>query len=140
MATAAAFGGSKLALLCEQSILVYRRDTRTDIPFPDRWDLPGGGREGEETPVQCVLREMREEFGIDYSAARLVWSRSYPSWRGDGRLSWFFGGMLTRADISAIRFGQEGQYWAMMSVDDYLASDEAIPHHVDRVRDFIGHG
>jgi 8-oxo-dGTP diphosphatase len=134
------FGGSKLALLHERTLLVYRRDDRPDIPFPDCWDLPGGGREGDETPVECVLRETREEFGIDYPADRLHWSRSYPSWRGDEPVHWFFGGMLTRDEIAAIRFGEEGQFWTMMPVEDYLMSHEAIAHHVPRVRDFLAHG
>jgi 8-oxo-dGTP diphosphatase len=140
MSTAAQFGGSKLVLLCESSILVYRRDVRPDIPFPDCWDLPGGGREGDETPQQCALREMREEFGLFYSPERLSWSRAYPGWRGDGRESWFFGGALTPDDIEAIRFGNEGQYWRMMAVGAYFAAPDTIPHHPACVRDFLAHG
>jgi 8-oxo-dGTP diphosphatase len=139
MAVSEAFSGSKLVLLCNGEILVYRRDDRPDIPFPDCWDLPGGGREGDESPVACVLRELQEEFGIAYAADRIVWSRDYPSWRGDDRLSWFFGGHLAPDDIAAIRFGDEGQHWRMMPAEDYLASDAAVPHHPSRVRDFLAH-
>ena len=133
------FIGSKLALLCDGSILVYRRDDRADIPFPDCWDLPGGGREGDETPEACVLRETFEEFGLVYAAKRLIWSRPYPSWRDDGSISWFFGGRLTHEDIAAIRFGDEGQHWTMMPVADYLASPDAVPHHRDHVRDLLAY-
>ena len=42
------FSGAKLALFLGADLLVIRRDMRPDIPFPGHWDLPGGGREGEE--------------------------------------------------------------------------------------------
>jgi 8-oxo-dGTP diphosphatase len=134
------FLGSKLVLRCDDRLLVYRRDDKPDIPHPDRWDFPGGGREGDETPEECVLRETLEEFGLDLSADRLIWARCYPSSRGNGWLSWFFGGRITPEEIAAIRFGDEGQYWTMMPIADYLAARDTVAHQVDRVRDFLDHG
>lgn len=40
------FTGVKAALLVEQSILVILRDNKPDIPWPNTWELSGGGREG----------------------------------------------------------------------------------------------
>ena len=37
------FTGVKAALLVEQSILVILRDNKPDIPWPNTWELPGGG-------------------------------------------------------------------------------------------------
>ena len=33
------------------------------------WLLPGGGREDCETEVECVIREMKEETGLDVKVA-----------------------------------------------------------------------
>lgn len=40
------FTGVKAALLVEQSILVILRDNKPAIPWPNMWELTGGGREG----------------------------------------------------------------------------------------------
>lgn len=46
-----AFCGAKIALVCGDRLVAYRRDAKPSIPWPGLWDLPGGGREGEEMPV-----------------------------------------------------------------------------------------
>ena len=55
------FSGAKIALFMGDDLLVIKRDDKPDIPYPGHWDLPGGGREGDETPELCALREAREE-------------------------------------------------------------------------------
>ena len=50
------FDGAKLALYVGEKLAVILRDDTPGLPFADHWDLPGGGREGEETPLGCALR------------------------------------------------------------------------------------
>ncbi len=41
------FTGVKFALLVGKNILVILRDNKPGIPWPNMWELPGGGREGQ---------------------------------------------------------------------------------------------
>lgn len=128
------FVGAKIAAMCGDGLLAYRRDDTPDIPFPDMIDLPGGGREGNETAGECVLRELAEEFGITLSTDRLHYDRQYRL--SDGiSISHFFAVHLTETEVAAVRFGDEGQDWALMPIADFIASDEAVP----RLREWLEH-
>ena len=121
------FVGAKAALLCGDALLTYLRDDKPRLPWPAMWDLPGGGREGDETAEACLLRELHEEFGLMLPPERLIWRKTWPSMIDAARPSVFFAGRITPDEIAAIRFGDEGQYWQMMPVADYLAHPQAIP-------------
>lgn len=114
-------------------LLACLRDDFDHIPFPAHWDLPGGGAEPGETPVDCALRELSEEFGLRLSPDRLR-GRVFAAWNDSARQSWLFRGSLTTAEIAAIRFGDEGQAWRMMPVAEFVAHPRAVPHFRDRVR------
>ena len=43
-------------------ILIARR--RTDDRQAGKWEFPGGTLESDETPQECLQREMQEEFSI----------------------------------------------------------------------------
>jgi 8-oxo-dGTP diphosphatase len=128
------FVGCKLALVCGPDLLTYLRDDRPNLVWANMWDLPGGGREGDETPEACVLRELHEEFGLTLAPARLIWRREFPSMLDASRRSWFFAGQITPAEISAIRFGDEGQHWQMMPLPAFLGHPEAVPALQNRTR------
>jgi 8-oxo-dGTP diphosphatase len=46
-------------------LLVYLRDDKPEIPFPNHWDFFGGHLEQGETPEQALVREIKEEIGVD---------------------------------------------------------------------------
>jgi len=46
-------------------ILLYLRDNKPDIPFPNHWDLIGGHVEEGETPEEALVRETKEELDLD---------------------------------------------------------------------------
>ena len=121
------FVGSKLLLLDGDLLLACLRDDKPDLPYAAHWDLPGGGREGDETPEACVLRELEEEFGLTLSESRLLRQWDYPSMTDETRPSWFFAGVIHQEEINSIRFGDEGQYWQMMAVGGFLSHPKAVP-------------
>ena len=43
------------------------------------WLLPGGGREVDETPEQCLLREVQEETGLTITVERLLLNEPAPA-------------------------------------------------------------
>ncbi|MCK5098507.1 MAG: NUDIX hydrolase [Desulfobacteraceae bacterium] len=49
-------------------ILLFLRDDIPDIPYPNMWDIPGGHVEDSESPEQCIVREMKEEMGLNLQA------------------------------------------------------------------------
>lgn len=134
MTTDAGFVGAKAALFCGDAILTCLRDTHPGLPWPGMWDLPGGGREGEETPEACLLRELQEEFGLRLPATRLTWRVVLPSMLYPERESVFFAGTVTRAEVASIHFGSEGQGWALMPTAEFLTHPQAIPDLQRRVR------
>ena len=120
------FAGSKVLLHCDGQVLAYLRDDKPDLPWPARWDLPGGGREGDESPEACVLRELHEEFGLRLAPNRLLWARAFPAIMDPARIGWFFAGRLSPTEISAIAFGDEGQFWRMLPVVDWLDHPQGV--------------
>lgn len=114
-------------------LLACLRDDFPHIPFPAHWDLPGGGAEPGETPLACGLRELHEEFGLRLPPGRLT-GRAFAAWNDPGRQSWMFHGQLCPEEIAAIRFGDEGQEWRMMPVQEFIAHPRAVPHFRQRVR------
>lgn len=115
------FAGAKLMLFLGEDLLVIRRDHTPGIPWPGYLDFPGGGREENETPEACALRETREEVGLEVSEPQLVWRRQHGA-------SWFFVAHLPAARADDISFGDEGEGWQLMPPREYAARDDAIPH------------
>ncbi|WP_334065222.1 NUDIX hydrolase [Limimaricola cinnabarinus] len=120
------FDGAKAALFIGPRLLVIRRDDRPGIPHPGALDFPGGGREGRETPEQTLAREMREEVGLEMGRAEMLWRRSFDGATRPGRV-WFFVLRMEAGAEAEIRFGDEGQGWALMTPEAFLSAPDAIP-------------
>ncbi|MGL4235355.1 NUDIX hydrolase [Tabrizicola sp.] len=121
------FVGAKAAFFCGSSVLTCLRDEKPGLRWAGLWDLPGGGREGAESPEDCLLRELEEEFGLTLPATRLVWRRVFPSMMEAAKNSVFFGGWVTLEEVAAIRFGDEGQGWELMPIEGFLGHPKGVP-------------
>ncbi|MBI1220726.1 MAG: NUDIX domain-containing protein [Rhodobacteraceae bacterium] len=131
------FTGAKVALIHRAEVLVILRDDLPGLPWAGYWDLPGGGREGDETPETCVLREVEEEIGLRLAPGRLIWRSDHPSTTRPGAVGVFFAADLSPEDIAAVRFGNEGQGWRMMPLAEFLAHPKAVPFLQDRLRGYL---
>lgn len=72
--------GTNIIFLNEQNkILLQLRDDKPNIPFPNMWAIPGGHINKDETPLECILREIKEELGIEPRSVALFMDleRSY---------------------------------------------------------------
>jgi 8-oxo-dGTP diphosphatase len=72
-----------MALLFDRHnrLLIYLRDDKPGIPFPNHWDLFGGHVENGETPEEALIREVKEELGIDLKEWKFF--RTYVCTEGD---------------------------------------------------------
>ena len=131
------FTGSKTALFCGDKLLTILRDDKSNIPYPNTWELPGGGREGDESPFECAAREVYEELRIHLTEDCLLWSKVYPSMLFEGKESVFLVGKLTQEQFDSIVFGDEGQGYKLMRIEEFLGSDRVVPQLQDRVRDYL---
>lgn len=62
-------------------LLIYLRDNKDTIPFPNCWDLFGGYIEKNETPEEALIREVQEELGIHLKYVSKF--KDYDCWTGD---------------------------------------------------------
>ena len=128
------FAGAKLAAFIDGHILTYRRDVKPGIPWPGCIDLPGGGREGAESPAACVLRELHEEFGLHLPESRLWWARPFPAMDAPGRTGWFLAATITAAEVASIRFGDEGHSPQLLGMGAFLPASDAPAPLQERLR------
>jgi 8-oxo-dGTP diphosphatase len=126
------FEGAKLALFLGERLVVILRDDVAELPFAGQWDVPGGGRDGNETPFACVQRECFEELGLRVEPQDVAWSRRFSS-AATGNPVWFFVGYLPFEAANDIVFGDEGQGWRLMKVAEFLNHPNAIAAFQDRL-------
>lgn len=50
-------------ILFDNKILVTQRSEKMKLPL--KWEFPGGKLEEDETEVDCIVREIREEINIE---------------------------------------------------------------------------
>ncbi|MEA1946676.1 MAG: (deoxy)nucleoside triphosphate pyrophosphohydrolase [Thermodesulfobacteriota bacterium] len=62
-------------LINDEKIIIAKRKSTGKLP--NKWEFPGGKIEINETPEQCLKREMKEEFDIDVSVGEYLGSSVY---------------------------------------------------------------
>ncbi|MCT4556408.1 MAG: NUDIX hydrolase [Pelagimonas sp.] len=131
------FLGAKLILFAGPQLIVLRRDFKPGLVWPGYLDFPGGGREGDETPAHCALRETREELGLEIpeTALRFVYRRV-----NGPKISWFYTADIGVGGERDVVFGDEGAGWLLMSPRAFIDAPDAIPHFRDILRQYLDGG
>jgi len=70
-------GASIIFISNKQQILLFLRDDKDGLPYPNMWDVPGGHVEDDETPEDCIIREMREEMDLELHDFQLFCKKEF---------------------------------------------------------------
>ncbi len=129
------FHGAKGIVFINKKMLVYRRDNKTDS-FPLYIDLPGGGRENNESPYETFKREVKEEFGFKITKKDILYAKQYVSAMDASKESYF---IVVRLNVTEkdIVFGDEGLDFFLIETENYLKLNDAIRRQQNRVLDYI---
>lgn len=130
------FNGAKGLIYIGDKMLVYRRDNKTDN-WPLHIDLPGGGREGGESPFETFQREVKEEFGIGLRKEDIIFSYMFESVMEPGEQAYFFVTRNLDVDVDNITFGNEGVEWMLMTPAEFISHPDGIIGQQKRVRNYL---
>ena len=131
------FQGVKVALINNGKVLTVLRDNIPNIPYPNMWDLAGGGRENEESPYETMRREVHEELNIDIPESNVVWLKYYDSITKPGNKSVFMVANISDYQIENIVFGNEGQGYKIVSFREFLEDTNVIDQLKNRFLEYI---
>ena len=102
-------------LINDKKILIARRKA-TDNQG-GKWEFPGGKIKADETPRECLIREMKEEFGINVSVGEFFGESTYRYEHGTIKLlafqtSWIDGQLVlnAHADLRWVYPSQLGDF------------------------------
>ncbi len=99
-----------LATLCYikndgHTLMVYRNKKPNDI-HEGKWNGLGGKFEPGESPEECVIREVREESGLQIRDPRLHGLLMFPGFKGD---DWYVFVFIAREFAGALIDSPEGR-------------------------------
>ena len=111
--------------------LLQHRDPKPDIFYPSHWGFFGGAGEPGETDEQTIVREIREETGLDIPMADMTYFTDFKfdfAFAGRPVVSRvFFQVPMERAALAHITLG-EGQQAKAFDGSEALASLRMVPY------------
>lgn len=97
------FHGVKVAIVVDNKLLLHLRDNKPGLFNANMWDFFGGGRSGNETPITCAKREVKEELELDLEDDDFVWQKTYSAQKDSNQTAYFMVAQLSGDRITNIR-------------------------------------
>jgi 8-oxo-dGTP diphosphatase len=132
------FHGVKIAVMVGEKLLMHLRDDKPGLRFANMWDFPGGGREGVESPIECALREIKEEFEVTLTEDSFIWQKQYPAMHDPDAVAFFMVANAMESDIESIVL-HEGQGWKLFDVHEFFGREDVVPKLKQRFQDYLDH-
>ena len=130
------FHGVKAALLAGDMLVMHLRDNKPGLFNANMWDFPGGGREGDETPKECAVREIEEEFGIKIDPDSFVWEKVYPAQKDPNQKAYFMVAHIPVSILDKVKL-TEGQDWQLFTQEEFFEKEDVIPALKERFQDYL---
>jgi 8-oxo-dGTP pyrophosphatase MutT (NUDIX family) len=110
------FWTSLLPITKDGQWVLQHRDNLPHIVDPDKVSFFGGHIDEGETPLECVLRESREELGLELKPGDVEFVRVFPRHQGGTTEGDIYFYLVHGIDPSALRLG-EGQGFVFVRPD-----------------------
>ena len=130
------FHGVKIAIIVNNKLLVFLRDNKPSLFNANMWDLPGGGRENEESPLDCIVREVYEEFELELTRNDITWQKAFPAQKDPNQIAYFMVAEIESTRTQDLKL-HEGQKWTFMTIEEFLGRDDVIPALKERFQAFL---
>lgn len=101
------------------------------------WDVTGGTRENNEFPVVCAFREAKEELNLDLKEDSIIWCREYEHLGESSPGGYFMVACITDEQLSKIRLGNEGQFFKLHDINDFIKLENIVPFVRERITDYM---
>jgi len=70
-------GTSLIFVNDHNQVLLFLRDDKPDLPYRNMWDVLGGHVDPDETPEECIIREMKEEIDLNLKDFQLLCCKEF---------------------------------------------------------------
>jgi 8-oxo-dGTP diphosphatase len=113
----------------EGKILVLRR-SGTALSNPGKWDFPGGDLEFGEDAIGGIIREIREEAGLEVKNLNLFDVESHINKEGD---FWVTIAYIAKAVSDKVILSYEHDEFKWLTAEDFLELESS-----EKLRRFVG--
>lgn len=105
----------------KKEILLQLRDNNPEIAYPGYWGAIGGGIEPNETPLDAIEREIKEEINI--KVENITYLEEINILEANRKLLLFRGEIDEKAENIFLTEGQEVRYFKIEDIEKIHAPD-----------------